>query len=145
VNEEEVHVVELQTLQRVFDRPDDILVAMQVVPDLGAHEDVLTLDRRVLLEEFADGITDLLLVLVEPGTVEVPVTSAKGVESGIVGLALGTLAGEGAETDTGDSDAVVELEGLSGRHDDTSWAEDMKMDEDGMEGKKKRRGKEKEV
>jgi len=118
VDEEEVNVVKLQTLQRVLDGPDDILVAVQVVPDLGAHKNVLTLDRRVLLEEVADSITDLLLVLVEPGTVEVSVTSAKGVESGIVGFTLGALAGEGTETDTGDGDAVVELEGLSRRHDD---------------------------
>lgn len=117
MNEEKVNVVELQTLQRVLDRPDDIFVAVQVVPDLGAHKDVLTLDRRVLLEEVADGITDLLLVLVEPGTVKVSVTSAKGVKSGLVGLTLGALTGEGTETDTGDGDAVVELEGLSGRHD----------------------------
>jgi hypothetical protein len=45
-----------------------------VVPHFGDNKDVLTLDSPVaLLEKVMDGITDLLLVLIVPGTIKMPV------------------------------------------------------------------------
>lgn len=45
---------------------------VKVVPHLSADEQVLTLHLSILLlEEVLDGLTNLLLVLVEPGTVKV--------------------------------------------------------------------------
>lgn len=47
---------------------------MQVVPHLGDNKDVLTLDSPIApLEEVMDGITNLLLVLIVPGTIKMPV------------------------------------------------------------------------
>ena len=116
VKKEEVNVVELQAIQGVLDRPFDILGAVQVVPDLGADEDVFTLNRGVFLEEIPNGLANLALVEIEPGAVQVPVTSAQGMEGGLVGLTHGALTGEGTETDTRDGDTVAKLEGLAGRH-----------------------------
>ena len=84
VNKEEVDVVESQALQRVLRRPDDILITVQVVPDLGAHEDVLTLDRGVLLKEVPDGFTNLALIEIEPGTVQVSVAGTESVKGSLV-------------------------------------------------------------
>ena len=47
VDKEEVNVVELHTLERVVDGPEDVIVTVQVVPDLGGHEDIRTLDGGV--------------------------------------------------------------------------------------------------
>lgn len=44
---------------------------VQMVPHLGADEEILTLDLAVLfLQKVPDGIANLTFVLVEPGTVE---------------------------------------------------------------------------
>jgi len=83
---------------------------------LGADEQVLTLDAGGLLEEVADGLADLALVLVEPGAVEVAVAGLQCCESSCVGLAGVALAGEGAEAHGGDDFAIVKGEGLSVRH-----------------------------
>ena len=117
VDEEQVHVVETELLEGALERPGDILGTVQVVPHLGADEDVLALDGGVLLEEVVEGITDLALVEVEPGTVEVTVAGLQGTHDGLVGLADGPLAGEGAEADAGDLDPIVEGEGDTGGHD----------------------------
>lgn len=117
VNQEEVNVVELQVLQRVVEGPLDILRTVQVVPDLGAHEEVLALNRGVLLEEVLDGLANLIFIQVEPSTVQVSVTSPQSVEGGLVGLALVALTGEGTEANTRDGDSVAELESLAVRHD----------------------------
>lgn len=116
MDQEEVDVVKLQALERVINGPEDVLVAVQVVPHLGADEDILALDGGVLLEEVADTVTHLILVQVEPGTVQVTVACPQGTHDRIVGLALGALAGEGAEANTGDLDPVAQSEGLSVGH-----------------------------
>jgi hypothetical protein len=97
VNKEQVNVVQTEVVERVLERPLDLLRLVEVVPDLCANEDILALDARVLLEEVANSGTDLVLVLVEPGTVKVSVASLQSVQSSLVRLALGALVGEGAE------------------------------------------------
>lgn len=116
MEEEEVNVGKLESLEGVVEGPQDILVAVQMIPDLGGDEDVLALDGWVLLEEVADGVTDLVLVLVEPGTIQVPVSNAKGVRDGLVCLSHRTLVGEGTETEPRNGHAVAELERDSARH-----------------------------
>lgn len=54
------------------------------------------------------GYRHLVLVLVEPGTVKVAVSSLQCVKSGLVGLALGALVGEGAESDRYERDEYDE-------------------------------------
>lgn len=116
MDKEEIDVVGLEPLQRVVDRPADVFRAVQVVPDLGADEDVGALDGGVRLEEVLESITNLALVEVVPGTVQMSVSDLKGLGDSAVGLALSTLAGEGTEPHTGDGDTIAELEGLSVRH-----------------------------
>lgn len=116
MDEEKVDVVGLESPQRVIDRPADVFRAVQVVPDLGANEDVGALDGGVRLEEVLESIANLALVEVVPGAVQVPVSDLKGLGDSAVGLALSTLAGEGTEPHTGDGDTIAELEGLSVRH-----------------------------
>jgi hypothetical protein len=117
VNQEQVDVVKLEALEGVIDGPEDVVVAVEVVPDLGGHEDVRSLDGGVLLEEIADTLANLVLVQVEPGTVKVTVASAQSSGNGSIGLALGALAGESAETDGGDLNPVAQCESLSVGHD----------------------------
>ena len=109
VDKEEVNVVHLQLLERAVERPLDLLGLVQVVPDLCADEEILAGDAGVGLEEVADGVANLILVLVEPCAVEMAVANLKGFGDGLVCLALGALVGEGAEADGGDLDAVREL------------------------------------
>lgn len=113
VDKEEVHVVELETLERVVEGPEDVIVAVQVVPDLGAHEDVLTLDGGVGLEEIMDGVPDLTLIEVEPRAVKLTVAYLEGSRDGGVGLALGALVGEGTEANGGHFHAVGQCVSLS--------------------------------
>lgn len=47
-----------------------------------------------------DCVTDLLFVLVKPGTVKVTVSSVESVSGGLVRLTLGTLIGEGAKSNS---------------------------------------------
>ena len=120
VNEEEIHIGELQQLQRVLQRPPNILGTVEVIPDLGGDKQVLALHRRSLFEEVGNGISNLILVEVEPGAVQVSVSGAQGMESGSVSLSRLTLAGEGTEPDGGDNDTVVERVCLSVGHCETS-------------------------
>ena len=108
VDEEEVDVVNLELVERVLQAPLDVLGLVQVVPDLGADEDVLALDVLVVLEELGKRLADLILVLVEPRAVKVTVADLKGLLDGSIGLALGTLVGKGAESDGGNSHSIVE-------------------------------------
>ena len=117
VNEVEIDVFKTQTSQGVVAGPQDILVTVKVVPDLGGDEQVLSLDGGILLQELLDALPDLVLVEVVPGTVQMPVACTEGVEDSSVGLALGALTGESTETHTGDGDTVAQLEGDSARHD----------------------------
>lgn len=110
VDEEEVNVVEAEVLERVLERPLDLLRLVEVVPDLCADEEVLTLDTVVLGEEITHGLTNLALVEVEPGAVEVSVASLESGGDSLVGLTLGALVGKGAKAHTGHLDTVVEGE-----------------------------------
>jgi len=110
VDEEEVNVVKTKVVERVLERPLDLLRLVEVVPDLCADEDVLTLDTVVLSEEITHGLANLTLVQVEPSAVEVSVTSLESSGDSLVGLALGALIGKGAKAHGGHLDTVVEGE-----------------------------------
>lgn len=118
MEEEEIDIVGSQTLQGVVQGPEDVVVAVQMVPDLGRDEEVLPRDRRVFLEVVLDRLTDLVLVEIEPGAIKVPVANAESMKDGVVGLARAAFTGEGTETDGGNRDAVAELEGETVRHFD---------------------------
>lgn len=120
VNEEHINVVKSKTLQRVVNGPEDVLITVEVVPHLGADEDVLTLHGGVLLQEVTDTLTNLTLVQVVPGTVQVTVTGLQGSGDSSIGLALGTLTSEGTKADARNLDAVAQCESLSVGHDDES-------------------------
>lgn len=117
MNQEEINVVQTKTLEGVVDRPLNILGAVEVVPHLGADEDVLTLDGGVGLQEVTDTLTNLTLVEIKPGTIQVTVTNVQSSGDSSVGLTLGALAGEGTEADARNLDAVAQCKGLSARHD----------------------------
>ena len=116
MDHEKVDVGGSETLKGVVQGPDDIVIAVQVVPDLGGDEEVLPLDRGVLIQEVLDGSTDFLFIEIVPGTVQVSVAGSKSMEDGFVGLTLASFTGEGTETHSGNGDAVAELEGLSVGH-----------------------------
>ena len=148
MDEEEVDVVGLELLQRVLDRPADVFRTVQVVPDLGADEDVGALDGGVRLEEVVESITNLALIEVVPGTVQVSVSDLKGLGDSAVGLALSTLAGEGTKPHSGDGDTVAELEGLSVRHCEVNLSvagSAMKQLKIGRSGERKKRGRKEEM
>lgn len=108
VNEEEVNVISAKVVEGVLQRPLDILGLVKMVPDLCGDEDILTLHTRVAVDKVAHSLTNLILVAVEPGTVEVTVSGLESLSDGLVGLALGTLTGEGAKAEAWHLDAVVE-------------------------------------
>lgn len=112
----EVDVVQLQALQGVLDGPEDIVVAVEVVPHLGADEDVGPLNGGVGLQEVLDSITNFILVEVVPSAVQVTVSGVESNGDSVVSLALGALASEGSEANRGDGDSVVQCVGLSVRH-----------------------------
>lgn len=108
MNEEQVDVVKAKVGEGVLQRPLDILWLVEVIPDLGGDEEILSLDSGVLTEEITHSLTDLCLVEVEPCAVEVPVPALEGAGNGLVGLTLGALVGKGTKSQTWDLDAVVE-------------------------------------
>lgn len=110
VNQEEVDIVEAKVGQRVLHRPLHILGLVEVIPDLGGDEEILSLDRGVLTEEIPHSLADLCFVKVEPGAVEVPVSALEGAGDGLVGLTLCALIGKGAKSQAWDLDTVVEGE-----------------------------------
>ena len=112
VNEEGVNVVHAQLSQAAVEAPFDLVGLVEVVPYFCADEEIFAGDAGVLLEEIAHGGADLLLVLVEPGAVEVAIARLECGGDGGVRLAGCALTGEGAEAHGGDGDAVVELVGL---------------------------------
>lgn len=118
VHEEKINVSGSQTPQGVVQGPDNIVVAVQVVPNLSRDEEILPLNGCVFLQEVLDSLADLILVEIVPSTVKVPVSGAESVEDGVVSLALAALTGEGTETHGGNSDTVAQLEGESVRHFD---------------------------
>lgn len=110
VNEIQIHILELQLLQRVVDAPLHVLGRMQVLPHLCADEQVLALDVLVRVQELLDPGSYLVLVLVEPRAVEVSVTRLESSDDGAVRLAGGTDGGEGAKAEGGHGGAAVELD-----------------------------------
>lgn len=46
---------------------------MQMIPHLGRDKQVLALTRRVLFQELANRLADIVLVAVEPGTFEMAI------------------------------------------------------------------------
>lgn len=106
---------------------------VEVIPHFCADEEILPLDLSILLlEKVADGVSNLVLVLVEPRTVEMavtmsvsylpltsphlPVTRVKGTLGSAICLSGIALRGKGPKSQRGDLDTVVESEGAAGRH-----------------------------
>lgn len=116
MNNKQVDILQLQILQGIVERPQHIVKTVQMIPDFGGHEDILSLHTRVLLEKLADALADFSLVLVEPGAVQVAVADAEGIQDGSVGFSLGALAGERAEANRGDLHPVVQCVHWAGGH-----------------------------
>jgi hypothetical protein len=76
---------------------------MQMIPHFCGHEEVAARDFAVALaQEIRNGGADFVLVAVEPGAVQMPVSRAQGMQDGTVGLAGRAFAGKGAKTKAGD-------------------------------------------
>ena len=110
MNQEKINVVGLELLERAVDGPFDLFWLMKMIPDLCADENVGALDGWVLLAEILKSVTDLALVLVEPGAVKMTVASLQRAHDCPVGLALVAFAGKGAETDTWHLGAILKSE-----------------------------------
>lgn len=110
VDDVQVDVGESQPLEGAVHGPLDILGTVQVVPDLGGDEEILSLDGGVLLEEVLDGLANLVFVQIVPGAIKMSVTGTEGVENGIVGFAFGALTGERTKAHTRNGDAVAQFE-----------------------------------
>lgn len=89
---------------------------MRVVPELGGDEDVLALESGDFLEGLLDTFTDLRLVAIDLGKIQVTVTSLEGFVDGSAGLTGRSL--PGAKTQSRDLVARVKSDGSSGRHAD---------------------------
>ena len=68
MNQKQIHITQPKILQRVLQRPPNILIAMEMIPHFGRDKQVLALTRRVLFQELANRLADIVLVAVEPGT-----------------------------------------------------------------------------
>jgi hypothetical protein len=101
VDEEEVHVIEAEALQARVERGEGGVVSLVGVPDLGGDEQLVAGDAGL-----RDRRADLLLVVVEPGRVDVPVAGLERAGHGGVGLAGRDE--EHAEAQLGDGHAVVQ-------------------------------------
>lgn len=75
VNQKQIHITHPKILQRVLQRPPNILIAMQMIPHLGRDKQVLPLTRWVLFQEFANRLADFVLVAVEPGAFEMAIAN----------------------------------------------------------------------
>lgn len=96
----QVEVVGAELLQRRVKVGLDVLGAVRVVPQLGRDEDVLAGNAGVL-----DARSDLILVAVNEGSIDMLVASLEGLCDGL--LDLSRLGLPGAEAELGDLDAVV--------------------------------------
>ncbi len=101
VHEVKVEVLYAELVKGVLNGLTNVVVV--VLEELGGDPDLLTGNTREL-----DTLSDLVLVLVTPGAVNVTVARLESVADSITDLALGRL--PGAETDRGDGSARVELE-----------------------------------
>lgn len=119
VHQEQVDVVSAQGFQGLLERVFHILRLVHVVPGLGADEEVLACELAwILLDEVADGLANLGLVLVEGGAVEMSVADLECLLYSSVALTLGAFAGKGTEADAWHLDAVVQGEGVLRHFDD---------------------------
>ncbi|KAI6773611.1 hypothetical protein HG531_000460 [Fusarium graminearum] len=102
-------------LEGVVKSTSNLLRAVLVVPKLSGDEDVLTLKARDLAEGLLDTLTNLTLVLVDLGKIEVTVASLKGLVDTIADLTGSSL--PCAVADLGDLPARVESDSSTERHD----------------------------
>lgn len=99
MDQEQIDVIQLELLQGVVDGPSDILWCVKMLPYLGGNEQLLALDLWVVAQKLLDARSDLILVQVEPGAVEVTVTGLESGDDGAVCLSWGTDAGESAKAE----------------------------------------------
>lgn len=99
VDQEQINVIQLELLQGVVDGPSDILWCVEVLPHLGSDEELLALDLWVFAQELLDAGSDLILIQVEPGAVEVTIAGLESGDDGAVCLSWGADAGEGAKAE----------------------------------------------
>lgn len=91
-----------------------MLGAVAGVPELGGDEDVLALEAGDVGDGAADALTNLALVAVDLGQIEVAVAGLESLVDAVANLTGGGLPGAVAET--GQLGAGVEGDGLSERH-----------------------------
>ncbi len=125
MDKEQINIVELKLLQRVVDRPVDIARLVEVLPHLGSDEELLALDFRVVGQELLDSGSNLILVQVEPGAVEVSVTGLECCNDGPVCLSGLANAGEGAKPEGWHELAVVQFDHWGASHCDCVWYYDV--------------------
>lgn len=113
VDEEKVDIFELESLEGIVERPLDLVLLVQVVPDLGADEEIGSLDACVFLQEVLDGLTDFIFVEVEPGTIKMPVACLQGLHHGGISLSFGALIGKGTKPHSGHGNPIVQFESYS--------------------------------
>jgi len=87
VDEEEVEVVKLEVFQALQKSWSDFLGAVFGIPKFGGHKQVIT-GHDALLQDHCNGVTDLVLVFVVRGAVDVPIARSDGVGDGAHKLAL---------------------------------------------------------
>ncbi|KAI6776858.1 hypothetical protein HG530_000803 [Fusarium avenaceum] len=110
-----VKVLKTKLLKGVVKGTGNLLGAVLVVPELSSDEDVLTLEAIDLADSLLDTLTNLTLVLVDLGEIEVAVAGLEGLVDTVANLAGGSL--PGAVADLGDLVARVEGDCSTERHD----------------------------
>ena len=74
VQKEQVNVVHLKLLERVFQRQLHLVGLVQMIPHFRGDEKVGSLHAWVLGEEVPHCLASLVFILVEPGAVKVTIT-----------------------------------------------------------------------
>jgi hypothetical protein len=85
VNQVEVEVVEAERVKRQFEGRFDVVRMVEDVPKLARHEDLFSLDVE-LLHGLLQTLSDLCLVLVDVGAVDVAVADLQCVFNGLSNL-----------------------------------------------------------
>jgi len=85
VNQVEVEVVEAERVERQFEGRFDVVRMVEDVPELTRHEDLFSLDVE-LLHSLLKTLSDLCLVLVDVGAVDVAVADLQCVFNGLSNL-----------------------------------------------------------
>ena len=75
----EVNIVETEVLEGGLEGGEDVLGAVRVVPELGGDKELLAGNVGL-----ANGVTDLLLVSVDPGGINVTVSRLNGDLDGVL-------------------------------------------------------------